>query len=293
MIVHVDTYGEIFRRSFIGYARYLWHDLTVPSTRSYVYLLLVVSLAVLAWEQLRPWRRDQPRVREGFWLDGFYLFFNFFLFSLAGFAAVADVAAAAFDDLRSSLGIESMTVVDASGSARWVQLALFFVARDFIHYWIHRLLHRVPLLWRFHQVHHSVRQMGFAAHMRFHWAETVVYRTLEFVPMGMLGFSVDDFFLVHALALTVGHVNHANVSLPLGPLQRLLNGPELHIWHHAKAFPDRHGVNFALSLSLWDTLFGSYHLPTEGRDIELGFEGVERYPRGFFSQMVAPFRRNL
>lgn len=287
----MERYLDLFTRSFTGYARYLWHDVTVPSPRSYVYLLVGLSLLVLLWEQLLPWRKEQPRIREGFWLDGFYMFFNFFLFSLAGFNAVSEVAATAFSDLRAALGVESMKVVDVGGSARWVQLGVFFVARDFIHYWIHRLLHRVPMLWRFHEVHHSVRQMGFAAHLRFHWAETVVYRALEFVPMGMLGFSVTDFFVVHATALLIGHVNHANVHLPLGPLQRILNGPALHVWHHVKRPPVARGVDFALSLSLWDTLFGTYYLPSSGRDLELGFDGVERYPKGFLSQMVAPFRK--
>ena len=67
-----------------------------------------------------------------------------------------------------------------------VQLLLMFVLRDFIQYWTHRLLHRVPVLWSFHKVHHSVEQMGFAAQLRFHWMETVVYRAVQYLPLAMV-----------------------------------------------------------------------------------------------------------
>jgi sterol desaturase/sphingolipid hydroxylase (fatty acid hydroxylase superfamily) len=107
----------------------------------------------------------------------------------------------------------------------------------------------------------------------------------------MIGFGIQEFFLVHLIALTIGHWNHSNIRLPLGPLRYVLNGPQMHIWHHMKRFPRPHGINFGLSLSLWDYLFGSAYVPGDGRDIELGFERVESYPRGFFAQVVAPFRR--
>ena len=68
-----------------------------------------------------------------------------------------------------------------------LQLLLMFVLRDFIQYWTHRLLHRVPVLWSFHKVHHSVEQMGFAAQLRFHWMETIVYRAVQYLPLAMVG----------------------------------------------------------------------------------------------------------
>ena len=60
----------------------------------------------------------------------------------------------------------------------------------------------------------------------------------------------------------------------------------MHIWHHAKALPDDHpyGVNYGLSLSLWDYLFKTDYIPYDGRDIELGFPGSERFPRTFLTQ---------
>lgn len=287
-----ERYTAIFLDSFAGYGRYLRDEITHPSLHSYFYGLILVSLAVYALELLFPWRKDQPRIRQGFWLDAFYMFFNFFLFSLIGYNALSNVAVEAFGDLRRALGIESLVLLDVGVLPAVAQLGILFVARDFVHYWVHRLLHRVPRLWVFHKVHHSVLQMGFAAHLRYHWMETIVYRAIEYIPLALIGFGIQDFFVVHMTALTIGHINHANFRPPIGPLRYIFNSPQMHIWHHAKELPARYGANYGLSLSVWDWIFGTVHWPHSGRDIPLGFSQVEEYPDRFLPQMVVPFRES-
>lgn len=285
-----ERYTTIFLDSFGGYGRYLLNEIIHPSWYSYFYGLILVSLAVYGLELLFPWRKNQPRVRKDFWLDAFYMFFNFFLFSLVGYNSVSNVAVEAFGDLRRALGIDSLLVFDVATLSVAAQLGIMFVARDFIHYWVHRLLHRVPRLWSFHKVHHSVLQMGFAAHLRFHWMETIVYRAIEYIPLAMIGFGIQEFFAVHMVALTIGHINHANFRPPIGPLRYIFNSPQMHIWHHAKELPARAGANYGLSLSVWDWTFGTVHWPHSGRDIALGFPHVDEYPDHFLPQMVVPFR---
>ena len=46
-------------------------------------------------------------------------------------------------------------------------------------------------------MHHSVEEMGFAAHLRYHWMENIVYRTLEYIPLALLGIGLYDFFIIH------------------------------------------------------------------------------------------------
>lgn len=67
----------------------------------------------------------------------------------------------------------------------------------------------------------------------------------------------------------------------------------MHIWHHSKALPEEHpnGMNYGLTLSIWDYLFGTAYVPHDGKDIELGFEGDEDFPETFTGQMKFPFRR--
>ena len=133
--------------------------------------------------------------------------------------------------------------------------------------------------------------MGFAAHLRFHWMENVFYRTLEYIPLSMIGFGIQDFLLVHLFTLGWGHFNHANIKVPLGFLKYIFNSPQMHIWHHAEHLPTRTGVNFGLTLSVWDYLFGTAYIPHEGRDEKLGFGKVEQFPKTFWQQIIYPFKK--
>jgi sterol desaturase/sphingolipid hydroxylase (fatty acid hydroxylase superfamily) len=220
------------------------------------------------------------------------MFFNFFLFGLLGYAAISSVVAQAFNDvLFGVFGIRNLVALNVAELPRWSQLLLLFIVRDFIQWNIHRLLHHVPSLWEVHKVHHSVREMGFAAHLRYHFGETIVYRSIEYLPLAMIGFGIQDFILVHLFTILIGHLNHANIYLPMGPLKYLLNNPQMHIWHHAKDLPKgRKGINYGISLSVWDYLFGTAWIPRDGRDIKLGFEEVDTYPHAFWGQLFKPFQ---
>lgn len=284
----MDSYIDIFINGYTGYARYLWSEITHPHLHNFFYWLIGVSLFFFVLEAVKPWRKEQRRFRKDFWLDAFYMFFNFFLFSLVIYNAASDVVVHFFNDLLSRIGITNLIALEIGSWPTWAQLLLLLVLRDFIHWNVHRLLHRVPFLWEFHKVHHSVEQMGFAAHLRFHWMENVVYRVLEYIPLAMIGFGIDDFFVVYLFSLAVGHFNHANISIPLGPFKYLLNNPQMHIWHHAKSWPSDHpyGVNFGITFSLWDYIFRTNYIPHDGRDIELGFPGSEEFPKTFLSQSL-------
>lgn len=286
-------YIDLIWNAYVGYAGYLWREITQPTWQSYFYWLLGLSLVVWALELIIPWRKKQPMIRKDFWLDAWYMLFNFFVFWLIAYNAVSEVVVFTIRNFTANvLGIHEYELFSVAAWPGWAQLLTLFVLRDFIQWNIHRLLHRVPWLWRFHQVHHSVEQMGFAAHLRYHWMETVVYRGLEYLPLAMVGFGLSDFFVVYIFTLIIGHLNHANVSWDYGPLKYIFNNPKMHIWHHAKTLPHGTvGVNYAITLSVWDYLFGTAHIPSDGRDIALGFEQVEAYPQSFWKQMIEPFKR--
>ncbi|MGB0525827.1 MAG: sterol desaturase family protein [Flammeovirgaceae bacterium] len=282
-------YWQAFLEGYRNYLSYLWSEITFSGDewwKNYFYWLIVVSLLFFALEMVKPWRTKQATFRKDFWLDVGYMFFNFFLFSLIIFNAASEVVVLAFHDLLAAVGIHNLVAIKVAEMPIWAHLLIGFVVRDFVQWWVHRLLHRVPWLWQFHKVHHSVEQMGFAAHLRYHWMENVVYRSLEYVPLALIGIGLNDFFIIHIFTLTAGHFNHANIHVPLGPLKYLFNNPQMHIWHHAKTLPEKHayGVNFGLTLSIWDYLFRTAYIPESGRDIELGFEEMEKFPNDFFGQ---------
>ena len=330
---------EIIIQSYQSYANYLWHEITHPSWKNYFYWLLLVSLFFFALELLKPWRKNQARFRKDFWLDFFYMYFNFFLFSLVIYNAASDVVVNALNNAIKWLsgGFDLQASNPLMTLPFWAILLIGFVVRDFVQWWVHRLLHRVPRLWEFHKVHHSVQEMGFAAHLRYHWMETIVYRTVEYLPLALLGIGLYDFFIIHIFTLAWGHFNHSNISIHprisggvvgflmalvvvmgffevnvlanpsiviqiftlvlgilvgvivLGPFMRIVfNSPEMHIWHHAKYLPEEYpyGVNYGLTLAIWDYIFGKAYVPDTGRDIPLGFSGVEEFPQGFTAQVL-------
>lgn len=290
----MKEYFELFIHSFRDYAGYVAGEILTFRWHNYFYWLIGISLFFFMLEAVMPWRKKQQVLRKDFWLDAFYMFFNFFLFSLVGYYAISNVFVKAFNDfLKNAFGIQNWVAIEIGDWPVWAQLLTLFVVRDFIHWNVHRLLHRVPFLWEFHKVHHSVKQMGFAAHLRFHWMETVVYRTLEYIPLGMIGFGIQEFFFVHLVALSIGHFTHSNIHVPLGPLQYIFNNPQMHTWHHARHIPEeyKYGVNYGISLSLWDYFFGTAYHKKSGRDIELGFEGDEQFPKSFWKQVFYGFQK--
>ncbi|KAA3628938.1 MAG: fatty acid hydroxylase family protein [Bacteroidetes bacterium] len=334
-------YWDTFLNAYKGYASYLWREITNPDWHNYFYWLIIVSVFFFVLEVVLPWRKKQAIPRKDFWLDAFYMFFNFFLFSLIIYNAASSVFVDLFNDgIKAVFSFDLQAMNPMNSWPMWAILLVGMVVRDFTQWWIHRLLHRVDWLWEYHKVHHSVEQMGFAAQLRYHWMENIVYRTLEYIPLALLGIGLYDFFVIHIFALAWGHFNHANITvsgrvsgavvgaligiilanglldvtifnhfpvigkwgvffgsvaagiLLLGPVMRkLFNSPEMHIWHHAHDLPEdhRYGVNFGLTLAVWDYIFGTAYVPSSGRDIKLGFPGVEEFPKGFVGQNVHGF----
>ena len=290
----MGTYIEIFLGGFKGYADYLWKQITFqadPWYENYFWFLIVISLVVWGLEVAFPWRKDQPKIRKDFWLDAFFMFFNFYIFNLIIFIAFSKVFTKFINDTL-GLDLSKLALVDLSDIAWGWQLLIFFLATDFIQWFTHVLLHRFTFLWRFHKVHHSVEQMGFAAHLRYHWMETVVYTPMKYIAVMLIGgFTPHQAFIVYFFNIAIGHLNHANLNLDYGPLKYILNNPKMHIWHHAKKLPKdyRYGANFGITLSIWDYIFKTNYVPKSGRDIPLGFKNIEKYPKKFFGLIFSGF----
>ncbi len=135
--------------------------------------------------------------------------------------------------------------------------------------------------------------MGFAAQFRFHFMETIVYKSIQYIPLAMIGFGIEQFFVVHMFTVFVGHLNHANLDWNYGKLGYVFNNPRMQIWHHSKELPPQHryGMNFGLTLSIWDYFFGTAYVPKSGKDLEIGFEGDEKFPKDFAGQIMYPFKK--
>lgn len=326
----MDHYLQVALQAWRDYARYLLNDFLHPGVDSFFWWVVLLSVFFFALELVKPWRKGQARFRKDFWLDLFYIFFNFFLFSLVVWQAAQHVLVELFNNALASIGMRNIVMLQLDQLPVWAYYPLLFIVGDFLSWWVHRMLHYVPFMWRWHQVHHSVEQMGFAAHVRYHWMENVVYWAFRYIPLTILGADLVDIFGIHVLNVAWGHFNHANITVSpritgavfgllagsflswsldlsliptlvstvlsgtlgafvLGPYMRVLfNSPEMHIWHHSLKLPPNkpHGINFGLTLAIWDYIFGTAHMPKSGRDITLGFPDLESFPKGFFGQLI-------
>lgn len=155
---------------------------------------------------------------------------------------------------------------------------------------LHRCYHRTSVLWRFHAVHHSSRDLDWLAGSRVHFLETVLTRGIVLMPLLVLGFSQSA---VNAYAILVGLqavVAHANIGVRFGWLEYLVVLPRYHHWHHARhvEYWDR---NYAIHLPLIDMLMGSFKLPRDGSwPEEYGVLKLETVPEGIVAQHLMPFR---
>jgi len=287
-------YLDLFTVTLIGTMNWVWQLITFNTDwdQNYFYGLIIVSLLVWGLEIMFPWRKGQSLIRKDFWLDGFYMFFNFFIFSIviSGFYAVIEKAFGG-----AGMTMDSIALLPKDSIPLWAFILLFFIINDFVQWFTHVMLHKFPLLWKFHKVHHSIEEMGFAGHLRYHWMENLFYKPLKtFAVMILVGAEPEHAFFIHFFSITIGHLNHANVRITWGPLKYIFNNSVMHLYHHAKVLPaDRaNGVNFAISLSIWDYIFKKNYIPQDkDGDYALGFEGIENYPKGFFGQLVSGFKK--
>ena len=288
----MNSYLDAFLKAFSSNINWTWRSIIfdVPWYTNYFWGLIIISLIIWGLEILFPWRKQQSVFRKDFWLDGFYIFFNFFIFTIAisGFYKLLEVF---FKDIGVSAA--SLSIVDISTWPNGLQLIVFFVLLDFLQWFTHVLLHKYSFLWQFHKIHHSVKEMGFAAHFRYHWMENIIYKPLKTLGVMLLGgFEPQQAFVVHFIAIIIGHLNHANVKLTWGPLKYLFNNPVMHLYHHSFALPPgKYGINFGISLSIWDYIFKTDYIPEDSGKIPLGFPGDEEVPKGFLKQLWFGFSK--
>ncbi|WP_109438742.1 sterol desaturase family protein [Aquimarina sp. AU119] len=286
----MEKYMNAFIDAFLGTIQWTWNSILfeVPWYTNYFWGIIIISLLVWGLEIIFPWRKNQSIFRKDFWIDGFYMFFNFFIFSIAisGFYKLLEVL---FNDIH--ITSKSLAIIEISDWPLWTQLLIFFILLDFVQWFTHILLHKYSFLWKYHQVHHSTKEMGFAAHLRYHWMENILYKPLKtFAVMILGGFEPEQAYIIHFLAITIGHFNHSNIKITWGPLKYLINNPVMHLYHHSYKLPEgRFGVNFGISLSLWDYIFKTNYIPEDSGTIELGFEGEEQFPKSFLGQIVHGF----
>jgi lathosterol oxidase len=179
-----------------------------------------------------------------------------------------------------------------SGLPVVVQFVAILVLTDLVQYWVHRAFHRVPMLWRFHRIHHSADVMDWLAGSRLHLVDVAVTRGLTYVPIYVLGFSETALIAYVAFVSIQATFIHANVRFNFGALRWVLATPQFHHWHHGA---EREAIdkNFAVHLPVLDRLFGTCYLPGDRWPAAYGLADSRPgpVPPGYLRQLIDPFRK--
>ncbi len=205
-----------------------------------------------------------------------------FVFAAAMLAATEWARANSFGLLR-WLGAEGVAAAAAG-----------FLLIDLWQYAWHRMNHGLPILWRFHAVHHADRELEASSGLRFHTGEIVLSSVARLAVLPVLGVSIAHVLLYEAVLLPVILFHHANVRLPENVDRRLrwlLVTPRMHWVHHSRHQPETDS-NYSSVFSLWDRVFGSFRLSRDPGALRLGLAGMDRREWATLAGMLAmPFKR--
>ncbi len=153
----------------------------------------------------------------------------------------------------------------------WARMAAGLVIGEIGFYWGHRWSHEIPLLWRFHAVHHQPDHLDWLVNTRAHPVDMVFTRLCGLVPLYALGLGGPgggSDSLVPVVIVLVGTIwgffIHSNLRWRLGPVEYVLSTPAFHHWHHTLSGPINR--NYSSMLPWLDRVFGTHHLPKRWPD---------------------------
>ena len=167
------------------------------------------------------------------------------------------------------------------------QIALAFLAQEFLIYWGHRFSHEIPILWRFHAVHHSSEKLDWLAGERRHPIDGAIMAFFVGVPLLFLGFDLIDLLWLGVFNSLWDMTIHANLRWRLHFMKGLWVTTEYHHWHHV-ADQEIRNRNYAGALPVFDWLFGTYYLPKDKLPDGYGIDTP--MPNSYLGQLTQPFR---
>lgn len=243
--------------------------------------IILAVLVFIPLERLFALRHEQRILRNLWQLDTIYLLLNGafigFGINLLLFAALMLTSQIVPKQFQSWVGAQSF----------WVQLPVLLLLSDLCFYAVHRMFHKVPWLWKFHAVHHSIEEMDWLAAHRIHPIDQILTKGASLLPVFTMGFSAWPIAAYAAIFHWQSLFIHSNVKISLGPLARIFASPHFHHWHHAN-HAEAFDKNFAAQLSLLDAIFGTLHMPA--RKMPQRYGTNMPVPQNYGEQLLFPFQ---
>lgn len=167
----------------------------------------------------------------------------------------------------------------------WIQVIMAVYVAEFGLYWVHRLSHETPFLWRFHAIHHSVNKLWFVNTGRFHLMDSAFKIIPSLGLLIILGTPLEVIQWLSAITAFVGLMTHCNVDMRCGWLNYIFSTPELHRWHHSRDLTEGNR-NYGENIILWDQVFGTFINPSHRPPVDIGMG--DYMPEKFWQQFLWP-----
>jgi sterol desaturase/sphingolipid hydroxylase (fatty acid hydroxylase superfamily) len=252
-----------------------------------LYPLVLCSFVLVAtMERVLPWHRDWNHSKGDLRTDALYLPTHAGVSALfAPLVATLAVAGGGWLSEYFEGGVWP------SGWPILAQVVLATVVKEFFDYWGHRSMHSFDWLWRLHATHHSAKRLYWLNGARAHPGEIAFrFGLLGVLPLALLGVDAKVLALTYVAGGVADTFQHANINLRLGPLSWIYSIGDLHRWHHSRTREEADS-NYGNVYIFWDAIFGTRYLPADlEAPSEVGIEGLDAFPRGFFAQWLSPFR---
>jgi sterol desaturase/sphingolipid hydroxylase (fatty acid hydroxylase superfamily) len=180
------------------------------------------------------------------------------------------------------------------GTGPWAAIAVGIVGLDIVSYLWHRANHQLPLLWRFHQVHHGDTSFHVTTALRFHPGELLLALPVRLAAVIALGVPPEGVLLFEIVFGVANLLEHGNFDLPRrleATMQRVFITPALHRGHHASDWRELN-TNFGTVFSAWDRLAGTFRRGDAERRVATGLpDDAPTLVRSLPASLLLPFRR--
>jgi sterol desaturase/sphingolipid hydroxylase (fatty acid hydroxylase superfamily) len=252
-----------------------------------VFLSLFAALAAIEWYAPR---RARVQGRSGRWLTNWGMTIaNTIALRALAVALPLLAVGAAIDAQTQGYGLFNLLALPF-----WLNIVLTILIFDFAIWLQHLITHKVPLLWRLHQVHHSDRDLDVSSAIRFHPLEIALSMLIKIGLVYLLGPAAVAIIAFEIILNATAMFNHANIAIPQRVdrwLRLIIVTPDMHRVHHSDERAE-HDSNYGFSLSIWDRLFGTYIAqPEKGHDgMTVGLRWQDSRTARLDWALLLPFR---